>query len=104
QIYYVNLSLEEIITNIIKYSFNDGKEHIIKVVLQLDDNRNIHIEVIDDGIEFNPFDHPSPDVSKPIEQREIGGLGIHLVRNCMDYYNYERNNNLNKVVMVKNIQ
>lgn len=103
QMYHINLSLEEIITNIIKYSYNDGLEHTIKIIIRIDDSQKIRLEVIDDGIEFNPFDHPAPDVSKPIEQRDIGGLGIHLVRNCMDYYNYERENNLNKIIMVKNI-
>ncbi len=102
-IYNINLSLEEIITNIIKYSYNDDLEHTIKVTVRLDDEQKIHLEVIDDGLEFNPFDHPIPDTSKALDQRDIGGLGIHLVRNMMDYYNYERQDSLNKVVMVKNI-
>jgi len=99
----INLSLEEIITNIIKYGYNDNLEHTIKVVIKLNDTQTLQLEVIDDGLEFNPFEHPAPDTSKSLEERDIGGLGIHLVRNCMDYFNYERENNINKVVMVKNI-
>ncbi|NIP38088.1 MAG: SpoIIE family protein phosphatase [Candidatus Dadabacteria bacterium] len=100
---HINLSLEEIITNIIKYGYEDNLEHKIRVTIKLDDKRNIQMEVIDDGNEFNPFDHPEPDTTKPLEQRDIGGLGIHLVRNCMDYYNYQRVDNLNKIVLIKNI-
>jgi sigma-B regulation protein RsbU (phosphoserine phosphatase) len=100
---HINLSLEEIITNIIKYGYNDSSEHTIKVVIRLCDAQKIQLEVIDDGLEFNPFEHPAPDTSKSLEQRDIGGLGIHLVRNCMDSYKYEREDNLNKIVMVKNI-
>lgn len=100
---HINLSLEEIITNIIKYGYNDDLEHTIKVVIKLNGTQKLQLEIIDDGIEFNPFEHPAPDTSKSLEERDIGGLGIHLVRNCMDYFNYERENNINKVVMVKNI-
>ncbi|HSG30768.1 MAG TPA: ATP-binding protein [Thermodesulfobacteriota bacterium] len=100
---HINLSLEEIITNIIKYGYDDDSEHIIKIIIKLEDQSVINLERLDDGIEFNPFDHPEPDTSIPLEQREIGGLGIHLVRNCMDHYSYERNDNLNKIVLIKNI-
>ena len=100
---HINLSLEEIITNIIKYGYNDDLEHTIKVVIKLNGTQKLQLEIIDDGIEFNPFEHPAPDTSKYLEERDIGGLGIHLVRNCIDYFNYERENNINKVVMVKNI-
>ena len=64
---------------------------------------DLKIERIEDGIEINPIEQPAPDTSKSVEERDIGGLGIHLVRKCMDYFNYERENNINKVVMVKNI-
>ncbi len=103
QLGHINLSLEEIITNIIKYGYKDDLEHTIKVVIKLNGTQKLQLEVIDDGIEFNPFEHPAPDTSKSLKERDIGGLGIHLVRNCMDYFNYERENNINKVVMVKNI-
>ena len=103
KMYHIILSLEEIITNIIKYSYNDSLKHTIKVVISLDGGQNLLLEVIDDGLEFNPFDHPTPDTSISLEQRDIGGLGIHLVRNCMDSFSYKRENNLNKVIMVKNV-
>jgi len=100
---HISLCLEEIITNIIKYGYSDNSEHEIKINVNLNGGEKIELEVIDDGEEFNPFDHPEPDTSLALEHRDIGGLGIHLVRNFMDEYNYKRQNNLNSIVMIKNI-
>ena len=55
----------------------------------------------DRGIPFNPFQKTPPDLSKPLEEREIGGLGIHLVRQLMDEYEYNRQIDRNVVVMTK---
>ena len=63
---HINLSLEEIITNIIKYGYNDDLEHTIKVVIKLNGTQKLQLEIIDDGIEFNPFEHPAPDTSKSL--------------------------------------
>lgn len=98
----IQLVLEEIITNIIKYGYPDNKEHIIKVKI-IKNTQRVVVEIVDDGVEFNPLDYPEPDINKPLEERQIGGLGIHLVRNCMNDLRYERINGTNKVIMIKNI-
>lgn len=96
------LSLEELVSNVIKYGYIDETLHIIKVNVNLDSSKII-LEVMDDGIEFNPFDHPEPNINKPLEQREVGGLGIHLIRNSMDSFEYSRLDGFNKVKLIKNI-
>ncbi|MGB7291897.1 MAG: ATP-binding protein [Thermodesulfobacteriota bacterium] len=97
----LNLSLEEILTNIIKYGYDDDDEHIILVRLYLNQGQ-VYIEVEDDGKPFNPLEVEPPDINKPIDERPIGGLGIHLVKNHMDSLDYRRNGNRNLLIMRKN--
>ena len=73
------LSLEEAVTNVIKYAFADELEHRIDVEARLGPSE-IVIEVIDDGREFDPVSAPPPDFDLPFEERPVGGLGIHLLR------------------------
>ncbi len=55
----------------------------------------------DNGRPFNPFGTAPPDVALSIEQREIGGLGIHLVRQMMDEVSYHRRTDHNVVILAK---
>lgn len=97
----LNLSLEEILTNIIKYGYDDNDEHIILVRLYLNQGQ-VYIEVEDDGKPFNPLEVEPPDIHKPIDERPIGGLGIHLVKNHMDSLQYKRKEERNLLIMKKN--
>jgi serine/threonine-protein kinase RsbW len=98
----INLALEEAISNVIFYAFDDEKEHDIKIVLSLE-NKTLTIEIIDDGKPFDPTARQQPDVSLPAEDRPIGGLGIFLIRKMMDNVTYTRHNNLNTLTLLKNI-
>ncbi len=53
------------------------------------------------AVEFDPLEVPPPDLAKPLEEREIGGLGIHLVRSAMDAVKYRRSGNRNVLLLVK---
>ena len=101
-IHHMHLALEEIITNIIRYAYTDEEKHEIAVYFRLD-NEAIALEVHDDGIPFNPLSVPVADVQKPLEEREIGGLGIHLVRNVIDTFQYRRERNNNILIMKKKL-
>jgi sigma-B regulation protein RsbU (phosphoserine phosphatase) len=59
------------------------------------------ISITDDGVPFNPFKKDPPDTMLSLEEREIGGLGIHIVKNLMDEYNYKRNVDKNIITLVK---
>jgi anti-sigma regulatory factor (Ser/Thr protein kinase) len=61
----------------------------------------LRVEVADDGCPFNPLEHPSPDVSLPLDQRPIGGLGIYMMRKSLDQLEYRREQERNVLVMVK---
>lgn len=94
----VELALEEMITNTIKYGYEDRAEHQIEVLITLEENL-IRLTITDDGHEFNPLTIPDADTSKPIEERDIGGLGIHLVRKLTASMNYKRVNGKNILEM-----
>ena len=83
----MNLALEEIITNIISYGYKDQQEHEIILRLFLESNELV-AEVEDDGQPFNPLDVPDPDTNLSLEDRSIGGLGIHLTKMMMDGLEY----------------
>ena len=85
----LNLALEEILTNIISYGYTDGQEHEIRVRLSVRPGE-VKAEVEDDGQSFNPLAAPEPHTAEALEERTIGGLGIHLVRTLMDGLEYKR--------------
>ncbi|HNY07410.1 MAG TPA: ATP-binding protein, partial [Bacteroidales bacterium] len=98
----LNLVLEELITNIIFYGYDDTNEHLIYIRLYKKDNE-IEIQIEDDGKEFNPLLVAEPDIDESIENRKIGGLGIHFVRKIMDSMNYRRSDGKNILTLTKNI-
>jgi sigma-B regulation protein RsbU (phosphoserine phosphatase) len=85
----LNLALEEILTNIISYGYTDTEQHEIRVRLSMRPGE-VKAEVEDDGQSFNPLAAPEPHTAKALEERTIGGLGIHLVRTLMDGLEYKR--------------
>jgi serine/threonine-protein kinase RsbW len=96
----IDLVLDEVVSNVIRHGFNDGKEHIIEVSLGRE-NDLLSVTIEDDGRPFNPLDSPDFDVDQPIEARRIGGMGIHLVRQIMDTVTYERREGKNCLLMTK---
>ena len=98
----VQLALEEHLTNILAYGYDDELEHQIRVLVQLEASE-LRLEVADDGHPFNPLAQPEPDVSKPIAERPIGGLGIHMMRKSLDGMEYRRADGKNFLTMVKRI-
>lgn len=97
-----NLAIEELVTNIVKYGYDDAAEHRIVIRLELKMDA-LHLEIEDDGHAFNPFTLPEPDTTLPAEAREIGGLGIHFVRKLLDHHGYRRENGRNLVFLRKDL-
>lgn len=96
--YKAHLALEEMCTNIIKYGYDDVNAHEILVHLSQEPNR-LTIRLEDDGHEFNPLTSAEPDLDKPLAERPIGGLGIHLVKKSMSALDYRRENGRNILEM-----
>jgi serine/threonine-protein kinase RsbW len=101
-IFDINVVLDELISNIIKYGFMDEATHEIFVRLSATDVA-IEIVIEDDGAEFDPFSSPEPDLSRPLADRPVGGLGIHFVRKLMDDVRYKRENNRNYLFIKKKL-
>jgi len=93
-LYKANLILEEMLTNTIKYSFDDASEHEIRVRIALHD-AELMIEFVDDGHEFDPLSVPPPREDESIEDRDVGGLGIHIVRRIAEWMEYHRDRGKN---------
>ena len=96
----VDLALEEVLTNIIFYGYRDQESHCIDIRIFLRD-KQILVEVEDDGQEFNPLTVPQPDTESAIAERPVGGLGVHLVRCMMDEIRYHYKNRRNCLILVK---
>jgi anti-sigma regulatory factor (Ser/Thr protein kinase) len=90
----LSLIMDELLTNIIRYAFIDNQLHNIQIDLEIS-NGTILIEVIDDGIEFNPLLHPEPDLNPNLAERQISGLGIHLLKKLTNEFSYNRMNGYN---------
>jgi sigma-B regulation protein RsbU (phosphoserine phosphatase) len=99
----INLIFDELLNNIITYAFDDDEEHAIDVAVSLERDRLI-VTVADDGRPFNPFGRIPPETDLPVDDREIGGLGLHLVKNVMDEVTYERLGTKNVATLIKNVE
>jgi len=97
----LELALEEVLVNIIKYAYrDDDSTGSIEITCTCSPARDLVIEVVDSGVPFDIFSVPDPDVSVDMEERRIGGLGIFLVKKLMDDDRYRRENNRNRLTLV----
>jgi sigma-B regulation protein RsbU (phosphoserine phosphatase) len=97
----LNIVFDELLNNVISYAYKDDEEHIIVINASLRGERLV-VTITDDGEPFNPFGKNPPDTMLSLEERSLGGLGIHLVKNLMDEYDYKRNVNKNIITLIKN--
>ena len=98
----MNLVIEEAVSNIIFYAYNNNDKHKITISISLENNR-LTIKITDDGIPFNPLAQQQPDINLPVEERPVGGLGIFLISQMMDEMNYARLKNQNILTLKKSI-
>jgi anti-sigma regulatory factor (Ser/Thr protein kinase) len=93
-VYAVNLILEEILVNIIKYGYDDEDSREIEVRIGVEEEE-VALTVVDDGKEFNPLTVPPPDHSKSAMERIEEGLGLHFVRHMRNAMEYRREGDKN---------
>lgn len=98
----MHMVFEELLSNIIMHGYSGENDHDIVIKVQASPQR-LKVTIVDDGVPFNPLDSDTPDITLSLEEREIGGLGVHLVRTMMDNVSYERDGENNVVIVVKNI-
>jgi anti-sigma regulatory factor (Ser/Thr protein kinase) len=90
-----DLVLNEAIPNVMSYGYADEKSHEISVNLYQSES-DYCLEILDDGIAFNPLNKPEYQVADSLETATIGGRGIHLIKKMSDKQMYARTNHLNK--------
>ena len=103
--FQLQLCLEEMVLNVINYGFEDGAEHEIHVDFEFQiDSRVITVNILDDGRRFNPLTEvPAPNVEAKLEDRTVGGLGVHFVRTFMDDADYQHEDGKNRLTLTKNV-
>ena len=92
----LRLVAEEILTNLVKYSGTDQLELRLRL-----EPESVTLEFRDRGSAFNPLESARPDLDLPLDERPLGGLGIHLVRTLADDIDYHRENDENVLRFIK---
>ena len=103
--FQLQLCLEEMVLNVINYGFDDEGEHEIHVDLDFRiDSRTVTVNILDDGRRFDPLEQaPEPDLDATLEDRTVGGLGVHFVRKFMDDASYRHVEGKNRLTLTKNV-
>lgn len=100
----INLALEEALVNVMLYAYPKGQEAQIRLdAIHSDSPNTLAFVITDSGVAFDPTSRPSADITLPVEERPIGGLGIFLVKNIMDEVTYRRIDGHNELTMLKRI-
>jgi anti-sigma regulatory factor (Ser/Thr protein kinase) len=96
----LDLALTEWVTNVRDYGYGNGCSGSIAIQLAATLS-SVSAEVSDDAAPFNPLDRPEVDTTLPMEDKPIGGLGIHMIRKFMDELSYDRVEGKNRLAMKK---
>ena len=99
----IDLAVEEIFVNIANYAYRPDKGNATIRVEVSEDPLQVTLTFVDRGVPYDPLARQDPDVSLPAEQREIGGLGIFLVKQTMDDVTYEYKDGQNILTLKKSL-
>ena len=99
----ITLSVDELVTNIIRYGTRPLEDAHIQMWATIVDG-TFRIEIEDSGVPFDPFhEAPVPDTTLPLEERPIGGLGVFLVQSLMTTTSYERVKDRNRITLTRSL-
>ena len=98
----VTIALDELLANVLSHGRPGPDPCSMTVEVELDQER-VTVILTDDGTPFDPFERDAPDTTLSVEDRPIGGLGLHLVKQLMDDVSYQRRDSHNVVVLVKQL-
>lgn len=94
----LDLCLNELITNTVSYGYEDYDEHEIVLELKLEDGR-VRVDMIDDGIPFNPLLVEIQPAPESLEEARLGGLGLKLVKGFTDRQQYDYRDGKNRLTL-----
>ena len=99
----IQMALDELLTNIVSYGYEDTDEHWIDVHFGVDDGV-LKVEIVDDSKPYNILERDDPDISLSMEDKPIGGLGVFLIKKLMSNVDYYTKEGKNHLVMTKELE
>ena len=97
------ISIEELFVNIAHYAYGNEVGEAILSLEMLEEGKRIRMVLKDQGIPFNPLEKEDPNIELSAEERKIGGLGIFMVKDYMDYLEYHYEDSYNIMIIEKNL-
>jgi len=96
----LQVALDEIVSNVVKYSWSDGANHefLVRIIA---DTEAVTLEIIDNGVAFDPTSMPDLDALSADRRPRLGGRGIHMTRQLMDGFAYRRIDGRNHTILTK---
>ena len=91
RVHEIELVVEEVVANICRHSYSGGIGRV-EICCRLGDGPKMVMEFIDEGPPYDVLAAPEPDLSLDLEQREVGGLGVPMLRALVDHASYRREN------------
>ena len=99
----IDIAVEEIFVNIAQYAYSEGTGKAKISLNMLESPSRFVITFTDTGIPYDPLAKPDPNIRLSAQERQIGGLGIYMVKKSMDDMRYERREGQNILTIVKNM-
>ena len=100
----VDVAVEELFVNVAHYAYGDQVGQVSIDLNFEDDSKTVMIRFSDSGMPYNPLDRDDPDITLPAEKREVGGLGIYMVKKSMDDFTYEYSGGMNHTTIRKRLR
>ena len=97
----LDVALEEMFINVANYAYSPEKGDVCIEIESSDNKNGVIVTLTDSGVPYNPLEKPDPDITLSVAERQIGGLGIFMVKKSMDEVSYEYKNNQNIFKMKK---
>ena len=97
------VAVDEVFSNIANYAYKPMNGKVTVKFNETQDNNQVEISFIDSGKPYNPLTNKDPDVTTSLEERQVGGLGIYIVKKSMDEVKYEYKENKNILTLIKKI-
>ena len=99
RVHEIELATEEALINIFNYAYKETNGDV-EIICKLDDNKRFIVEIVDTGIPFNVLSVASPDITADISERQLGGLGVFLIKKFTDAIQYRHENNKNILSLI----
>jgi anti-sigma regulatory factor (Ser/Thr protein kinase) len=97
------VAIEEVFVNVASYAYGEGSGDAILDIGFDEASRDVTFRLMDQGIPFDPLQKPDPDITLSVEERQVGGLGIFIVKKTMDTVHYAYEDGKNILTMIKKI-